>query len=322
MIQPIIFVLLLLVALPVRADRSIWLFTYFTDNGQDGLHLAWSEDGLNWQALNGGQSYLRPEIGTKEKLVRDPCVTLGPDGTYHLVWTTGWHESSIGYAATRDFIHWSEQRELPVMAHEPTVRNAWAPEINYDPGLKQFVIFWSSTIPDRFPETAGSSESAYNHRLYATTTTDFTTFTSTTLFYDPGFSVIDATFLQAGGQLCLIVKDETVNPPRKNLRFARADSYTGPFHDLSPPFTPAGVWVEGPTAIRIGGYYQVYFDAYKDAHYGALRSRDLKTWEDVTSQLVMPGEGTPDRMRHGTVIAVPRSLIDQLRQTTPTRHVP
>ena len=60
------------------------------------------------------------------------------------------------------------------------------------------MIFWASTIPGRFPQTAGSSEEKYNHRIYGTTTKDFVTFTPTTLFYDPGFSVIDATFLDTG----------------------------------------------------------------------------------------------------------------------------
>ena len=60
-------------------DDTCYLFTYFTKNGEDGLHLAWSRDGYKWEALNGGQSYLAPQVG-KEKLVRDPCAVRGPDG--------------------------------------------------------------------------------------------------------------------------------------------------------------------------------------------------------------------------------------------------
>lgn len=48
-------------------------------------------------------------------------------------------------------------------------------------------------------------------------------------------------------------------------------------------------------------------------HYGAMRSRDLQTWEDVTDQMSFPNEGTPLRLRHGTVIAVPAELVDRLR---------
>ena len=301
--------LFFLCAASLRAD---YLFTYFTKNGEDGLHLAASTDGYKWDRLNEGRSYLTPKIG-KSKLMRDPCVVRGPDGTFHLVWTSGWNENNIGYAATRDFITWSEQKEVPVMAHEPKVRNSWAPEIVYDARRSEFMIFWASTIPGKFPETASSSESDYNHRLYFTTTKDFAAFAPTQLFYDPGFSVIDATFLDANGRHYLIIKDETRNPPKKYLQIAESDDLHGPFKNLSAPFTPAGLWVEGPTAVKVGDDTVLYYDAYQKKHYGAMRSRDLKTWEDVTAKLALPDEATPVRMRHGTVIDVPREIVARLR---------
>jgi hypothetical protein len=294
------------------AADSAYLFTYFTKNGEDGLHLAWSADGYKWERLNDGKSYLAPKVG-QSKLMRDPCVTRGPDGTYHLVWTSGWNENNIGHASTRDFLTWSDEQEIPVMAHEPTVRNSWAPEIHWDAKRSEFIIFWASTIPGKFPATAGSSESEYNHRMYFTTTKDFATFAPTKLFYDPGFSVIDATFLHAGDRHYLIVKDETRNPPKKYLQIAECDDLQGPFRNLSPSFTPPGLWVEGPTAIKIGDEVLVYFDAYIEKHYGALRSRDMKTWENVTDRMTFPDEKTPVRMRHGTVIEVPPALIAKLR---------
>lgn len=302
-------------ASPGTADGTCYLFTSFTKNGEDGLHLSWSRDGYTWKALNGGRSYLTPAVG-REKLIRDPCVARGPDGTYRMVWTCGWWENGIGYASTKDFIHWSEQKEIPVMAREPAVRNSWAPEIDYDAKRADYLIFWASTIPGRFPETAGASESDLNHRIYSTTTKDFVTFTPTRLFYDPGFSVIDATILPADGRFHLIVKDETVKPPKKHLRIASSDDLEGPYTSLGLPITPAGLWTEGPTAIRIGDEFIVYFDAYMKHYYGAMRSRDLKTWEDVTARMTFPFEHTPLRMRHGTVIAVPAALIDRLREAS------
>lgn len=294
------------------APAPAYLFTYFTKNGEDGLHLAWSADGYAWQKLNAGKSYLTPKVG-KSKLMRDPCVVRGPDGVFHLVWTSGWNENNIGCASTRDFVTWSGQQEIPVMAHEPKVRNSWAPEITYDAKRQEFLIFWASTIPGKFTATAGASENDYNHRMYFTTTRDFATFAPTKLFYDPGFSVIDATLLHAKGRHYFIVKDETRNPPKKHLRIAESDDVQGPFRNLAAPFTPAGLWVEGPTAIQIGDDCIVYYDAYQTKHYGALRSRDLKTWEDVTARMSFPDEGTPVRMRHGTVIAVPYEIVATLR---------
>lgn len=299
-------------ALAAEDSAPVYLFTYFTRNGQDGLHLAWSEDGYRWRALREGRPFLPATVGRGEPLLRDPCVARGPEGTYHVVWTTGWNERGIGYAATRDFLTWSEPRELPVMAHEPTARNCWAPEIVYDEARAEFLIFWATTIPGKFPETAGTSEAGYNHRIYATTTRDFTTFTPTRLFHDPGFSVIDATFLRADEAAWWIVKDETVAPPKKHLRLAPVAGLQAARGPLGPPFTPPGVWVEGPTAVRIGADTLVYFDAYRDRRYGAMRSRDLEHWEDVSAWMEFPFEGTPDRMRHGTVLAVPRTLVTAL----------
>lgn len=301
---------------PARpAAQTGYLFTYFVGNGADGLHLLWSEDGYRWQPVAEGRSVLTPRVGTSEVLMRDPCVTLGPDGVYHMVWTTGWHQNQIGHASTRDFITWTPQQAIPVMAHEPLVRNSWAPEVVYDEAAGEYVIFWASTVPGHFPETTGASEDDLNHRMYATTTRDWQTFTPTCLFYDPGFSVIDATQHRAGdGQLYWIIKDETRHPPRKHLRVARAASRQGPFGELRSPFSPEGVWVEGPTAVVLDGTTVVYYDAYVQKHYGALRSADLIHWEDISDEISLPFEGTPERVRHGTIIAVPRPLMDQLKE--------
>jgi beta-xylosidase len=301
-------------ALPSRAQTAqtnnmnlpatCYLFSYFIGNGEDGLHLAWSRDGYQWDALNGGKSYLIPEVG-ESKLMRDPCLIQGPDGTFHMVWTTSWTGKTIGYSSSKDLIHWTPQKALPVMAHEPTVLNSWAPEVVYDDAKKHFLIFWSSTIPGRFPETEGKGDDKYNHRIYATTTKDFETFTPTKLFYDPGFNVIDATLLRAKNRFYFIVKDETRHPAKKHLRVASSDNIEGPFENLSAPFTPD--WVEGPTALKIGDDYLVYFDEYTRHRYGAMRSRDLQTWESVSDKISFP-KGT----RHGTALAVPAATIEKL----------
>jgi len=315
-LYPLIVLSLGLVTAAFAATDTAYLFTYFTRNGEDGLHLAWSEDGYKWQPLRDGRSVLAPKIGSKEQLLRDPCIARGPDGTYHLVWTSGWWEQGIGYASTKDFITWSDQREIPVMAHEPAARNSWAPEIIYDETKGEFAIFWATTIPGRFPQTTGASEDELNHRIYGTTTKDFKTFTPTALFYDPGFNCIDMTFLRDAGKLWLVIKNETKFPqPEKNLRIAPADSVQGPFGPLSAPFSPAGLWSEGPTALKIGDEYLVYFEAYMKKHYCAMRSKDLKTWEDVTDRVEFLNPGTPERMKHGSVMAVPRALIERLRST-------
>jgi len=288
-----------------------WLFAYFTGNGEDGLHFASSTDGYRWEKVGFGRSYLAPKVG-KAKLMRDPCIVRGPDGTYHMVWTSGWNENNIGYASSKDLVNWSGQKELPVMSHEPGVLNTWAPEIVWDEKRSEFLLFWASTVPGKFPVPPASPEGKYNHRMYATTTKDFVTFTPTRLFYDPGFSVIDATFLRADGRNLLLVKDETRVPAHKYLQLAEAPDLQGPFGTLGKPFTPPGLWVEGPTAIKANGEYLVYYDAYQAKRYGGMRSRDLVNWEDVSDRMHFPDEGTLQRMRHGTVFAAPAAAVAAL----------
>ena len=291
-----------------------YLFCYFVSNGEDGLHLAWSRDGYRWEALNGGRSLLEPRVG-ESRLMRNPCLMRAPDGTFHMVWTTSWNGRSIGYASSRDLLHWSEQKALIVMGDEPAALNCWAPEITWDAQKGQFLIFWASTITNRFLETAGQAENHYNHRMYWTTTKDFQTFTGTRLYYDPGFNIIDATLLPAKGRFYLLFKDETFKPPRKYLRMAVADNPEGPFGPPGPPFTRQ--WVEGPTALRVGDEYIVYFDCYREQRYGAMTSKDLVRWRDVSDRLVMPAGA-----HHGTVVQAPGAVLGPLLQlgAAPRRH--
>lgn len=295
------------------ASPEVFLFSYFVGNGEDGLHLATSEDGLKWSALKGGESFLQPVVG-ENKLMRDPCLLLGPDGVFRMVWTTSWTGGTIGYASSKDLLHWSEQKALPVMAHEPTTANCWAPEIIHDADKGHYLIFWSSTVPGKFPvpdetERKDATKPPRNHRLYSTTTKDFVAYTPTRVHYEPGLNVIDETMGHDGKSWVMFVKNETEMPTAaKNIFTVRALSPDGPWSQPSKPLPPDGVWVEGPTVIKIGDWWHVYFDKYRDKKYGVIRSKDLVHWEDLSEQLILP-----KGIRHGTVLSVPRAIVEALK---------
>jgi hypothetical protein len=289
-----------------KKTGDAYIFAYFKRNGEDGLHLAYSTDGLAWQPLNNDRSLLRPSVG-KDRLMRDPHITQGPDGLFHMVWTSSWTDPVIGYAASKDLINWSEQRAVTPMTKEPTARNVWAPETFYDAKTRQYLLFWATTIPGRFPETDQTGDNGLNHRLYLTTTKDFKTFTPTTLFYDQGFNVIDATIVRDGSRFIMFLKDETKQPvAKKNLRYAVAGRAAGPYGAASEPIT-GNYWAEGPTAVKIGRRWIVYFDKYRDHRYGAVASSDLKQWEDISAQLQFPAGA-----RHGTVLRVSQAVLTKL----------
>ena len=278
-------------------NDKVWMFSYFINNGTDGLHFAYSDDGLKWSSLNHDSSFLQPVL-SKDKLMRDPCVIRGADNIFHMVWTVSWNDRGIGYASSKDLVHWSEQQYIPVMEKEDSARNAWAPEITYDAANKQYMIYWATTISGKYPADT-NVEKGYNHRIYFTTTKDFKIYGPTKILYDKGFNVIDATIVPNGKEFIMFLKDETPKPvPQKNIRIAVSSKATGEYSSPSKPIT-GNYWAEGPTAAKIGNEWIVYFDKYRDHKYGAVASTDLVNWTDISDKISFP-KGT----RHGTVFTI------------------
>ena len=196
------------------------------------------------------------------------------------------------------------------MAAEPQARNAWAPRLIYQPKWRQYLIIWASAVQGKFTETDRAAGKDFNCRIYCTTTKDFLYLSPTRLFFDPGFTVTDATLLPANGRYYVIAKNES--PKKKNLFVASSDVVDGMYSEPADPFSPKGMLAEAPSAIKIGNDYLVYFEAPADKRYRAMSSRDLETWQDVTARMKFPGEGTPERMHHASVIAVPAKLLAEL----------
>lgn len=230
-------------------------------------------------------------------------MVQGPDGTYHLVWTTAWKgNNGFGYASSKDLVNWSEQQYIPVMKHEKDVVNVWAPELFYDNERKEFVIVWASTIPFRFPK--GVEEENNNHRLYYVTTKDFKSFSDTKLFYDPGFSSIDAVIVKdKKDKYIQVLKDNT--RPNRNLKVAFANDPLGPYREVSQPFT--GNFIEGPTVVKKGDEWLIYYDVYQQKIYGAMKTKDFKTFTDITKEISVPAGH-----KHGTIFTAKKKLVKKI----------
>lgn len=301
--------LVLASSLHAQSGDKAYLFSYFADEGA-GLLLCYSYDGLDWKDLSGGKPIMKPVLGP-DRLMRDPSICKGPDGLFHMVWTTGWHDRIIGHASSPDLIHWSPQQTIPVMMHEPDAKNSWAPEITYDKKSRKYFIYWATTIPGRHSEVASSQqEQGLNHRIYCVTTRDFKEFSPTEIWFNPDFSVIDAAVVKdaKSRDFIMFLKNENPNPPEKNIRITRSRSMKKGFPtDVSAPIT-GDYWAEGPSPIFIGDALYVYFDKYTQHKYGAVRSLDRgRTWEDISDSVHFP-KGT----RHGTAFEVEREVLDNL----------
>lgn len=281
--------------------KDIYVSTSFHEPATEGLRFIYSYDGLKWDSIEG--VFLRPEVG-KQRVMRDPSIVRGPDGTFHLVWTSSWRgDRGFGYSSSRDLIHWTPQRFIETGMDTSTV-NTWAPELFYDDTRHQYLIIYASCVPGRFPDY--QEDPRNNHRLYYVTTKDFKRFSPAKLFYDPGFSDIDATLVKRGkDDYVMVVKDNS--RPMRNIKVAFARSPYGPWSEASAPFTEQ--FTEGPSTARVGDWWYIYYDSYRHKIYGAHRTKDFRTFQDQTGAVSFPVGH-----KHGTVFMADESLVEGLRK--------
>lgn len=288
----------------ISCNKKAYLFTSFHEPADAGLRMLYSYDGYHWKDFD--TTFIKPEVGI-QKVMRDPSIVQGPDGVFHFVWTSDWSgNNGFGYASSTDLIHWSKEEFIPVMKNEPTVVNVWAPELFYDDVTKQFIIIWASTVPFRFEK--GIEDENNNHRLFYTTTKDFKTFTDSKLFYDPGFSSIDAEIIKRKkDDYVMVVKDNT--RPERDIKVAFSNSALGSYSKASKPFTEN--FTEGPTVAKVKAGYLIYYDAYRNKKFGAEFTKDFKTFKNVNSLISIP-EGH----KHGTIFMVKKKILNNLLKAT------
>ncbi len=292
--------LLFAILLLASCNNKLYLFTSFREPANEGLRLLYSKDGYAWKST--GKIHLKPLIG-KDKIMRDPSMLQGPDGLFHLVWTTEWKGGNgFGYSSSKDLVNWSEQQYIPVMQKEKDVVNVWAPELFYDDIGKQYIIIWASTIPFRFKK--GIEDEYNNHRMYYVTTRDFKSFSEAALFLDPAFSVIDAVIVKrAAADYVLVLKDNT--RPERNIKVAFAGSPLGPWKNISKPFT--GNFTEGPAVAKVKDGYVVYYDVYQEKKFGASFTKDFLSFIKADSLI-----SVPQGHKHGTILRIDKKILKNL----------
>ncbi len=279
----------------------MYVMSYFRTVAE-ALHLAVSDDGLAWRALNGNRPILTGTVSSKT--LRDPFIIRARDGRFHLFATDGWRSHSIIHAASDDLLHWSQQEALPVMAGVPGTRNCWAPECFYDREARLYRVLWSSTVcpdlPNRSSGVPGDAPT-WDHRIWATTTSDFQTYAPPQRFFDPGYTVIDATIAYHDGTYLMAFKDERgenrLGTGWKAIRMCSARRATGPWTEISELVTPP--LTEGPALFRRADSWCMVFDHFLQGFFGAMQSADGRRWESITDQMHFP-----PGLRHASILDI------------------
>ena len=302
--------------------KKAYVFTSFREPSVSGLQYLYSYDGLHWDSIPG--VFMKPMISNETPYIdrftgkevtptfcgthvlRDPSIIKGTDGTFHLVWTTAWSGShGFGYASSRDLIHWSEQREIPVMADSCT-NNVWAPELFYDDETEYYYIVWSSAIhPDRYTDEDKKGTNGC-HRPYFTKTKDFKTFTPAKQFYDCGFNSIDGFIVKKAKNDYVFVLKDNRKPGYSDLFCVFGNSPEGPFSSPSAKFAPH--YSEGPCVLKLGDEWIIYFDQYKpDQRYCAYSTKDFKTFTEINDRI-----SVPVGHKHGTIVEVTKKQLKKI----------
>ena len=137
------------------------------------------------------------------------------------------------------------------------------------------------------------------NRIWAATTSDFSHFSPPKIFFDPGYEVIDATMFHGKHKEYLVYKDQTRDPLRYQVRYATGPTVEGPWTPVGGPIT--GSWSEGPSVLRVGDEYVVFYDHYRAprARYEGVQSRDWIHWESVDDRISFP-----DHCKHGSFMKI------------------
>lgn len=310
----------------ILPDDEVLLVSFFRGNGEAGVFLAASDDGLQFTSLNDDKPVVKPAPWKNQNLTRDPSVVFHV-GKFHAVWTTSWKGDCFAYAESADLVTWSDPvRVEPFSDKKP--KNTWAPEICWDPAKRDFMILWSSDLQGK------------GNRIQMTRTADGKTFAPRQEFLDRPFGCIDAFPFReedANRWVMIYKNEEAEEKGGKNLRVATAPlDFSKPWIDLvdKPIIGPgsavaADTMTEGPTLLKMGKEYFLYWDSplrggkkavsQKEAaklspgdSFGMASSTDLVTWTDHTAKLRLPSN-----VRHGTVFRAPRAAVGWLKNPVP-----
>jgi hypothetical protein len=287
-------------------SSHFYLFTYFL-NETAGARLALSSDGINWQLVNNETPIFTPTL-SPERLMRDPMIAFDPTTrTFHVVWTSGWSQTGIGYSSSKDLKTWTAQTALPVGAAITNCKCCWAPEIFYDDSRNKFMIFWST-------------DNGAGKRTYYSLTSDFKSFTDAAKLFDPGYTEIDACMLKvAEAKYYMFFKDERSTQDdgqaAKNIHYVCGATPQGPWGAVSKPITKTGY--EGPTAIKINDEYRVYIDPFTNS--GStdrmVKVKNLDTtaspwpYGDKLYKVSASGVKNSFSFSHGSIIEIPREYV-------------
>lgn len=299
-----------------QEEKVGYIYAYFRGsvNGEQevqAIHIAISDDGLNWRDLNGNFPIITSTMGTKG--LRDPYIIRSYEGDKFYLMATdldsnggAWGEYGnngsqyLMFWESEDLINWSEQRMIKVS--DDRMGCTWAPEAIYDDENHEYLIYWASSRADLGQKV-----------IQCARTRDFRTFSEPEIFMGTEYpSVIDTSMIKGDdGKYYRFTKDEA---PIK-VFMEVADTLHGEYTRVDS--TIDNIYgVEGPGIFRMNdGKFCLMLDGYAG---GAPRTGFFPlVTDDIASgqfELLTEGFKMPTGAKHGTMVPITQKEYDAVME--------
>ena len=278
-----------------------YLFCYFIGNApeEERVHFALSDDGYNFNALNGNKSIIKQNLG--KKCCRDPFIFRDEKGVFHIIATDmmsaeGWaNNNSMVVWDSFDLIHWDNERIIDFSQFQSTknANRVWAPQVIFDKDKGEYMIYWSHNNADDDLDTI----------IWHAYTKDFVTLTTEPkVLYRPtsGLCAIDGDITEKDGKYYLFVADGK----QDGICYVVSDNASGPY--LEPEnnkISVADTALEGNCMYKIPeeGKYVMIADQFKAGGYFMQESVDLIHFTKVDESKHALNHLRP---RHGSMLHI------------------
>lgn len=278
-----------------------YLFCYFTGNlpEEESVHLAVSEDGYNFTALNNNEPVIKQMLG--RKCCRDPYIFRDEENVFHIIATDmrchdGWaNNNSMVVWDSDDLVTWKNERIIDFSQFESTksANRVWAPEIIYDKKKGEYMIYWTHNNADDDLDTI----------TWYAYTKDFTTLTTEPeVLFKPksGMCAIDADIIEYGGKYYLYQADGE----KEGICYAVSDNVSGPYFEPDEnKVSVADTALEGNCIYKILGTdkYVLIADQFKAGGYFMQETTDMIHFTKVERDKFSIEHLRP---RHGSVMHI------------------
>ena len=307
-----------------RANYDGYLFAYFEGTGtnelQEQLRFAISENGTDWRALNNNRPIIASKDISESGGIRDPHILRREDGKgYYIVATdmftvkNGWGSNpGIVLLKSDNLTDWTGghinlSKSYP--EHFGDAHWVWAPQTIYDQKEKKYMIY--------FTLKREKTDSLVTYYAYANK--EFTAFEAEPkVLFKAKYQSIDNDIILHNGTYHLFYKGNTKDKNGKEfkngIQQATSKSLKGPWKE---DFKYLDAYAENSTAVEGSGVfplndgsgYILMYDLYGSGRYEFQRSKDLKTFT------TKPESFTKDfHPRHGTVMQITRDEMERVQQ--------